>query len=872
MYHQNLPDLLKTMILSLDEAIADAEFATEHYEAWNGQLLSSSGSSNRYEFTLKTPWEPEENTRVNIKIDPEGSHPLSGRIVAVSGMSIIIATEDLLPVRAMEHITLYGEATWLLPRLRESVQALESRDQRELLLAAKTFGFLSSVQGRGKIPKKIGTFLPDSDQRLTIERGLVSEITRLVGPPGTGKTSTLAPLALFQATRKHASVLILSHTNIAVDNAVMRLKEFFYETGNDHLLVAHKIVRFGDPKHPDLLTAPYQDMTVALIADQENEFLAAEREDLQRQQLTLPASIEQLQHALERNRKMWQSKRRSIEQRLASLKKELEQLEAAEERSKATIARGIKEEMARRSAAQVELALLVAEERHLTALRAQWEAEKERRKNLWQAATEEQATVQKMGRIRRYFSSYRDYDLATRSAESAELFATIGRAEQQITKIDYRLHEIVLSRIPFQVAIEKVTAELVRLQEPHIFFPDQITMLRGRYATNRAHLEEIDRQEGEAEEKIKQQQYQLDRCAVRLGEIKTQISTTKQHILAEAQVVATTLTMLMVTPALLHRAFDVVIIDEASMAPLALVLVAASCATRHVVVVGDPTQLAPISTLHHPEQASHASKWLAMDLFTYVGITLKRAEQGEDYCVLLRQQSRMDRAISAPISAFVYGGALIDRNPDRVSPKMGPGPAYPFLLIDTSDASEQECFTQKPEGRSRYNAYHIRCDLAIARQLLATLPPAPPSFVGGPRIGIVTPYRAQANRIKRELRKEDLLHLIHVGTVHTFQSLEFEAMIFDTVDASRVGLSSFTSDRIWDQQGGATQATRLLNVAHTRAKYKLVYVAHVRWINKQPHRKDYLLNKLVIWPYERGWFLNSQEVLGLPQSSTAEST
>ncbi len=73
-----------------------------------------------------------------------------------------------------------------LQRLRESIKDLESMDQGELLLAAKTFGFLPSVQGREKILKKIGTFTPDSDQRLAIEQGLASEMTRLVGPPGTG--------------------------------------------------------------------------------------------------------------------------------------------------------------------------------------------------------------------------------------------------------------------------------------------------------------------------------------------------------------------------------------------------------------------------------------------------------------------------------------------------------------------------------------------------------------------------------------------------------------------------------------------------------------------------------------------------------------
>ena len=56
-------------------------------------------------------------------------------------------------------------------------------------------------------------------------QALGNEVSYIIGPPGTGKTETLAAIAyaLVQAGR---SVLIAAHTNIAVDNAILKLAKF----------------------------------------------------------------------------------------------------------------------------------------------------------------------------------------------------------------------------------------------------------------------------------------------------------------------------------------------------------------------------------------------------------------------------------------------------------------------------------------------------------------------------------------------------------------------------------------------------------------------------------------------------------------------
>lgn len=88
-------------------------------------------------------------------------------------------------------------------------------------------------------------------------------------------------------------------------------------------------------------------------------------------------------------------------------------------------------------------------------------------------------------------------------------------------------------------------------------------------------------------------------------------------------------------------------------------------------------------------------------------------------------------------------------------------------------------------------------------------------------LGVVTPYRPQVRLLEAELRRRNVAEWVRVGTVHTFQGLEFVGVIFDTVDAPGIDLSPFTND------GWGSDAMRLINVAITRARDKLVLVANL---------------------------------------------
>ena len=80
-------------------------------------------------------------------------------------------------------------------------------------------------------------------------------------------------------------------------------------------------------------------------------------------------------------------------------------------------------------------------------------------------------------------------------------------------------------------------------------------------------------------------------------------------------------------------------------------------------------------------------------------------------------------------------------------------------------------------------------------------------------IGIVTPYRAQAYKMKNDLSQ--LVPAQHIGTVHTFQGGEFPVIILSTVLCDTEQSTAFINS-----------APNILNVAISRAKYLLLIVCN----------------------------------------------
>ena len=130
----------------------------------------------------------------------------------------------------------------------------------------------------------------------------------------------------------------------------------------------------------------------------------------------------------------------------------------------------------------------------------------------------------------------------------------------------------------------------------------------------------------------------IDRAVVRVDE---ELGGTRQAVIAKARVIATTITRLYVGSELQGRRFDTVILDEAPMAPIPALWIAARLADANVVVLGDHKQPPPIRLSEHPL----ADKWLGQNIFD-----ASRAPPAADHAI--------------PLPHFIQLNELADRTPD----------------------------------------------------------------------------------------------------------------------------------------------------------------------------------------------------------------
>jgi chromosomal replication initiation ATPase DnaA len=84
-------------------------------------------------------------------------------------------------------------------------------------------------------------------QKDALSKALSQEITFIWGPPGTGKTRTIAAI-IEKFVEMNKVVLLTAHTNTAIDEALLKLVEIL---SNKKLIEAGKIIRYGIPVRND---------------------------------------------------------------------------------------------------------------------------------------------------------------------------------------------------------------------------------------------------------------------------------------------------------------------------------------------------------------------------------------------------------------------------------------------------------------------------------------------------------------------------------------------------------------------------------------------------------------------------------------------
>ncbi|MCB2305617.1 AAA domain-containing protein [Clostridium estertheticum] len=311
--------------------------------------------------------------------------------------------------------------------------------------------------------------------------------------------------------------------------------------------------------------------------------------------------------------------------------------------------------------------------------------------------------------------------------------------------------------------------------------------------------------------------YNLQRIDKYEMEIKKLVSSSFGiELLKNARVVGMTLTAATNNKMVQKLNFDVIIVDELSMAPCPSLYATCCLGKEKAILCGDFYQLSPISSCD--------TKWLSKSIFDNRGIT-EKISNGERLAELaiLDTQFRTHPTIANSILDIVYKGMLKNGLPNNhkmfYAQDLEPFPKESCVLIDVSSSKDTECWCVEEEGKGWINKNSAQIAIDLTKQALKS---------GIKSIGIITPYKGQAKYIKsklKELGELEAYQKVEAATVHKYQGREMDMIIFDLIDSpGKKALAPFLTGE------HGTESMRLINVATTRAKGKLVVIASVPFI------------------------------------------
>lgn len=228
-------DEINTYIMAIKQEIGFHKAnKSSKYNLIDGSLIKSEDNSFIYLFDTDSEMNYPAGTLIKVHTSIE---VIPATIKSCEEFSIIISTKHYLG-KDLSMLSFTPEPWFLLNALLERVQDLRASHSKiveDLVLNGKS---------------NINDCEIAKGQKRAIDIALVQPITFVWGAPGTGKTETLAKIALkfINAGRR---VLMLSYSNVAVDGAVLRVSK--KDNGNNK----GKIIRYGYPKSTEILNDDY---------------------------------------------------------------------------------------------------------------------------------------------------------------------------------------------------------------------------------------------------------------------------------------------------------------------------------------------------------------------------------------------------------------------------------------------------------------------------------------------------------------------------------------------------------------------------------------------------------------------------------------
>ena len=274
---------------------------------FNGRQIERHGPDLWYLFNVEYAPSIPADTPCKLVI---GKDQFDVTIISFDDSSIMLSTSLPLP-DTIEKARLENGATVLMERL---IKCIEKNAEKENPAGNR----MLPADGRVYAAKKIFEY---SD--LTLESGntqkqndaiisaISNDISYIWGPPGTGKTTVIGQI--IDALYKHdRSVLVVSHTNTAVDGAIEKADKIYSKS--NHSDRNYPILRLGTPVRP----LPDRVLLTQHVAALGKE-LYEQKELLENQQTSLQRRINEIHSLIAKNTWIKESNLDAIKEALDSI-------------------------------------------------------------------------------------------------------------------------------------------------------------------------------------------------------------------------------------------------------------------------------------------------------------------------------------------------------------------------------------------------------------------------------------------------------------------------------------------------------------------------------------------------------------------------
>ena len=208
------------------------------YKVTDGQLIGRSGEGFAYSFNLEAELFLSEDAPITVTV---GNERTKGNILSCEDFQVLAILESSIGDRVSSAF-ISVEPWKLLESLNERLATINRRNNAIALKLVEEGPQLRTEEPIEDV---------DTGQESAMEHALRDPITVIWGPPGTGKTHTMANIAI-EFLEADKTVLAVSHSNISVDGVVSKVAELMRRRGMDDALDRGEVLRFGHVRDESL--------------------------------------------------------------------------------------------------------------------------------------------------------------------------------------------------------------------------------------------------------------------------------------------------------------------------------------------------------------------------------------------------------------------------------------------------------------------------------------------------------------------------------------------------------------------------------------------------------------------------------------------